>query len=223
MLKSSHKDIVHSLTKLRVILSTFLGHHTVRVQQGLILGIILFIVSEIFFFLSIFWAFFDSALAPTVELGCSWPPAGIQPIEPWELPLVNTVLLLSSGATVTWSHHSLIAGDRNNAIVALVYTIALALVFTGVQLYEYYNAPFTISDGAFGSCFFFGTGFHGVHVLIGTIFLSVGLYRMVNYHLTKHHHVGYEGAILYWHMVDVVWLFLFVFVYIWGSGEPPLM
>jgi cytochrome c oxidase subunit 3 len=202
---------------------TFLGHHTFRVQRGLIIGIILFIVSEVFFFLSIFWAFFDSALAPTVELGCSWPPAGIQPIEPWELPLVNTVLLLSSGATVTWSHHSLIAGDRKNAILALVYTIALALVFTGVQLYEYYNAPFTISDGAFGSCFFFGTGFHGGHVLIGSIFLSVSLYRLINYHLTKHHHVGYEGAILYWHFVDVVWLFLYIFVYIWGSGEPPLM
>jgi cytochrome c oxidase subunit 3 len=99
---------------------------------------------------------------------------------------------------VTWSHHSLIAGDRQNAILALVYTIALALVFTGIQLYEYYNAPFTISDGAFGSCFFFGTGFHGFHVLIGTIFLSVGLYRIINYHLTKHHYVGYEGAILYW-------------------------
>lgn len=202
---------------------TFLGHHTIRVQQGLILGIILFIVSEIFFFLSIFWAFFDSALAPTVELGCSWPPAGIQPIDPWELPLVNTVLLLSSGATVTWSHHSLIAGDRKNAIVALIYTIALALIFTGVQIYEYYNAPFTISDGAFGSCFFFGTGMHGLHVFIGTTFLSVGLYRLLNYHLTKHHHVGYEGAILYWHMVDVIWLILFIFFYIWGGGEPPLI
>jgi len=202
---------------------TFLGHHTIRVQQGLIIGVILFIISEIFFFLSIFWAFFDSALAPTVELGCSWPPAGIQPIEPWELPLVNTVLLLSSGATVTWSHHSLIAGDRKNAILALVYTIALAFIFTGIQLYEYYNAPFTISDGAFGSCFFFGTGFHGFHVLIGSIFLSVGLYRIINYHLTKHHHVGYEGAILYWHFVDVIWLILFIFFYVWGSGEPPLM
>jgi cytochrome c oxidase subunit 3 len=101
-------------------------------------------------------------------------------------------------ATVTWSHHSLIAGDRKNALLALIYTIVLALIFTGVQLYEYYNAPFTISDGAFGSCFFFGTGFHGGHVLIGSIFLGVGLYRLINYHLTKHHHVGYEGAILYW-------------------------
>ncbi len=124
---------------------------------------------------------------------------------------------------MTWSHHSLIAGDRKNAIVALVYTIALALVFTGVQLYEYYNAPFTISDGAFGSCFFFGTGMHGCHVLIGSIFLSVGLYRMLNYHLTKHHHVGYEGAILYWHFVDVIWLILYIFFYVWGSGEPPLI
>jgi len=124
---------------------------------------------------------------------------------------------------VTWSHHSLIAGDRKNAILALVYTIALAFIFTGIQLYEYYNAPFTISDGAFGSCFFFGTGMHGLHVLIGTIFLSVGLYRLINYHLTKHHHVGFEGAILYWHFVDVVWMVLFIFFYVWGSGEPPII
>jgi hypothetical protein len=126
-------------------------------------------------------------------------------------------------ATVTWSHHSLIAGDRKNALLALIYTIVLALIFTGVQLYEYYNAPFTISDGAFGSCFFFGTGMHGFHVLVGTSFLLVGLYRFLNYHLTKHHHVGLEGAILYWHFVDVVWLILYIFFYHWGGGEPPLI
>jgi cytochrome c oxidase subunit 3 len=163
------------------------------------LGIILFIVSELLFFFSIFWAFFDAALAPTVELGCAWPPAGIQPIDPWEFPLVNTVLLLSSGATVTWSHHSLISGNRSESILGLFLTLVLAFAFTGIQLYEYYNAPFTISDGAFGSCFFFGTGFHGFHVLVGSIFLAVSLYRMINYHFTKHHFVGFEGAILYWH------------------------
>jgi cytochrome c oxidase subunit 3 len=183
---------------------TFLGHHTLRVQRGLQLGVILFIVSECFFFLSIFWAFFDAALAPTVELGCAWPPAGIQPIDPWEWPLVNTILLLSSGATATWSHHALIAGDRKNALLGLACTLVLALIFTGIQLYEYYEASFTISDGAFGSAFFFGTGMHGLHVLIGTIFLTVCFYRLINYHLTKHHHVGFEGGLLYWQRNAVI-------------------
>jgi cytochrome c oxidase subunit 3 len=183
---------------------TFLGHHTLRVQRGLILGVILFIVSECFFFLSIFWAFFDAALAPTVELGCAWPPAGIQPIDPWEWPLVNTILLLSSGATATWSHHALIAGDRKDALLGLACTLVLALIFTGIQLYEYYEASFTISDGAFGSAFFFGTGMHGLHVLIGTIFLTVCFYRLINYHLTKHHHVGFEGGLLYWQRNAVI-------------------
>jgi cytochrome c oxidase subunit 3 len=178
---------------------TYQGHHTLKVQRSLIIGFILFIVSEVAFFFSIFWAFFDSALAPTVEIGCHWPPAGIQPINPWGLPLLNTILLLSSGATVTWSHHSLIAGQRQQAIMGLILTIALALIFTGVQGFEFYEAPFTISDGSFGSCFFFATGAHGLHVLVGTIFLIVALFRLINYHLTHHHHVGYEAGILYWH------------------------
>jgi cytochrome c oxidase subunit 3 len=198
---------------------TFQGHHTKPVQRGLSLGIILFIVSEIFFFLSIFWAFFDSALAPTVELGCAWPPAGIEPIYPFELPLLNTILLLSSGASVTWSHHALIAGDRKGSILGLVVTLIFALIFTGIQAYEYYNAGFTISDGAFGTCFFFSTGFHGAHVIIGSIFLTVALFRLINYHLTNHHHVGYEGAILYWHFVDIVWIFLFPLLYLIGRRQ----
>jgi len=202
---------------------TYQGHHTLKVQRSLIIGLILFIVSEVAFFFSIFWAFFDSALAPTVEIGCHWPPAGIQPINPWGLPLLNTILLLSSGATVTWSHHSLIAGQRQQAIMGLILTIALALIFTGVQGYEFYEAPFSISDGAFGSCFFFGTGAHGLHILVGTILLMVALYRLINYHLTRHHHVGYEAAILYYHFVDIVWVFLYVFFYIFGGGEPPLL
>lgn len=199
---------------------TFQGHHTKAVQRGLIMGIILFIVSEVCFFFSIFWAFFDSALAPTVELGCAWPPAGIEPINPWELPLLNTILLLSSGATVTWSHHALIAGNRQGSILALLITLLLASIFTGVQVYEYYNAGFTMADGAFGSCFFFATGTHGIHVLVGSIFLLIAFFRIVNYHLTNHHHLGYEGAILYWHFVDFIWVILFIFVYYWGGGEP---
>jgi cytochrome c oxidase subunit 3 len=198
---------------------TFLGHHTAAVQKGLMTGFILFVVSECFFFLSIFWAFGHSGLAPTVELGCSWPPAGIKSINPFELPLLNTILLLSSGATVTWSHHSLISGDRRSAISGLIVTLILALIFTGVQAYEYYNAPFTISDGVFGSVFYMATGFHGAHVIIGSIMLAVSLYRLVNYHFTNFHHVGLETAILYWHFVDLVWLALFVFVYVWGSDH----
>ena len=196
---------------------TYLGNHTLAVQKGLNLGVLLFIASEACFFLAIFWAFFHSALAPTVELGSQWPPMGIEPVNPFELPLLNTVILLSSGATITYAHHSLIKGERKGAIFGSLYTVLLAFIFTIFQGVEYGVSSFTISDGVFGTCFFFGTGFHGIHVIIGTIFLAVGLWRILAYHLTDHHHVGYEGGILYWHFVDVVWLFLYVSMYYWGS------
>ena len=196
---------------------TFLGDHTLAVQRGLNLGIILFIVSEALFFLAIFWAFFHSALTPTVELGAQWPPIGIEPINPFELPLLNTVILLSSGATVTYAHHSLIHGDRKGTLNGTIATVLLAIIFTVFQGVEYSESPFTISDGAFGSCFYFSTGFHGLHVIIGTLFIGVALWRIYDYHLTDHHHQGFEGSILYWHFVDVVWLFLYVSVYYWGS------
>jgi cytochrome c oxidase subunit 3 len=196
---------------------TFLGDHTLAVQRGLNYGIILFIVSEALFFLAIFWAFFHSALNPTVELGAQWPPMGIEPVNPFELPLLNTVLLLSSGATITYGHHALIKGDRTASIYGTFFTVVLAMIFTVFQVVEYKVSSFTISDGAFGSCFFFGTGFHGFHVIVGTLFLGVGLWRIVCYHLTDHHHVGFEGGILYWHFVDIVWLFLFITMYYWGS------
>lgn len=196
---------------------TYLGNHTLAVQKGLNLGVILFIVSEGMFFIAIFWAFFHSALTPTVELGSQWPPMGIEPVNPFELPLLNTVILLSSGATITYAHHSLIRGERKGAIYGSIFTVLLAVVFTFFQGVEYSVSSFTISDGVFGTCFFFGTGFHGLHVIIGTIFLSVGLWRIIAYHLTDHHHLGYEAGILYWHFVDVVWLFLYVSMYYWGS------
>jgi len=196
---------------------SFLGNHTLAVQKGLNLGIILFIVSEGLFFMAIFWAFFHSALTPTVELGAAWPPLGIEPINPFELPLLNTIILLSSGATVTYAHHSLINGNRAGSIYGSFITILLAILFTILQGVEYSVSSFTISDGAFGTCFFFGTGFHGLHVIIGTIFLSVALWRIIAYHFTTHHHLGFEGGILYWHFVDVVWLFLYISVYYWGS------
>jgi cytochrome c oxidase subunit 3 len=194
---------------------TYLGNHTLAVQRGLNMGVALFIVSEALFFLAIFWAFFHSALSPIIELGGHWPPKGIDPINPFELPLLNTILLLSSGVTVTYSHHSLIQGNRSGTLYGLLFTIILAILFTGLQGIEYTVSSFTITDGAFGSCFFFGTGFHGLHVMIGTAFLTVGTWRVLAYHFTDNHHLGLESGILYWHFVDVVWLFLFVSVYYW--------
>ena len=196
---------------------TYLGNHTLAVQRGLNIGVALFIVSEALFFLAIFWTFFHSALSPTVELGAQWPPMGIEAIDPFELPLLNTVILLSSGVTVTYAHHSLIQGNRSGSLYGLVFTIILAGIFTMFQGIEYSVSSFTISDGSFGSCFYFGTGFHGLHVIIGTAFLAVGFWRMLAYHLTENHHLGLESGILYWHFVDVVWLFLYLSVYYWGS------
>lgn len=197
--------------------ATYLGDHTLAVQIGLNLGVILFIVSEALFFVAIFWAFFHSALTPTVELGGQWPPLGIEPVNPFELPLLNTILLLSSGATVTWAHHSLIEGERIGSLFGSVATVLLATGFTLLQAVEYNVSSFTISDGAYGSTFYFSTAFHGIHVLVGTLFIGVALWRIFAYHLTDNHHLGFEGSILYWHFVDVVWLFLYVSVYYWGS------
>ena len=197
--------------------ATYLGNHTLAVQRGLNMGVALFIVSEALFFLAIFWAFFHSALSPTIEMGAHWPPRGVDAINPFELPLLNTVILLSSGVTVTYAHHSLIQGNRTGALYGLVSTVFLALIFTALQAVEYSDSVFTISDGTYGSCFYFGTGFHGLHVIIGTAFIAVGLWRLLAYHSTDNHHLGLESSILYWHFVDVVWLFLFISIYYWGS------
>ena len=197
--------------------ATYLGHHTVEVQKGLSIGIVLFIISEVFTFLSVFWAFFHSSLSPAVEIGGSWPPMGITPLDPFAIPLLNTILLLSSGAFITYGHHALIAGNRKGAIDGVILTIILAVIFTALQYYEYSEAGFTIADGVYGSAFFASTGLHGIHVIIGTIFIAVALIRIINYQLTNKHHNGFESSILYWHFVDVVWLFLFVAVYFWGN------
>lgn len=197
---------------------TYLGCHTTEVQKGLIIGFILFIVSEVFAFLSVFWAFFHSSLSPAVEIGGVWPPQGITALDPFAIPLLNTFLLLSSGAFVTYGHHALIQGDRKGAIIGTLLTIILAIIFTALQYYEYSEAPFSISDSVFGTVFFASTGLHGLHVIVGTIFILIGFFRIVNYHLSTNHHVGFEASILYWHFVDVVWLFLFVAVYYWGGN-----
>lgn len=197
---------------------TFEGHHTSFVQLGLRYGMILFIVSELMFFVAFFWAFFHSSLAPTVEIGAVWPPKGIQVLNPWEVPFLNTIILLSSGASVTWAHHAIIVGNKQQAVLGLIITVILAVFFTGLQALEYMEAPFTISDGIYGSTFYLATGFHGFHVFIGTVFLVVCLIRLMNNHFTRFHHLGCEAAFYYWHFVDVVWLFLFVAIYWWGGN-----
>nr|AFC39525.1 cytochrome c oxidase subunit III [Tarentola mauritanica] len=196
---------------------TFQGHHTKSVQKGLRCGMILFITSEVFFFIGFFWAFYHSSLAPTPELGSYWPPSGIMPLNPFEVPLLNTIVLLSSGATVTWAHHAIMAGNRKEALQSLTTTIFLGAYFTLLQAMEYLEAPFTIADSTYGSTFFVATGFHGLHVIIGTLFLSACLTRQAFHHFTTKHHFGFEAAAWYWHFVDVVWLFLYMSIYWWGS------
>jgi len=197
--------------------STYKGDHTSVVQRGIFFGFLLFVISEVFFFLAIFWGYLHNAIAPIFELGGLYPAFGIDSIDPFELPLVNTIILLTSGATVTFSHHFLIKGSRKEGLSGALLTVIAALVFTGLQSIEYIVSTFTISDGIYGSCFFFSTGFHGLHVIIGTIFIGVGLIRLFNYQLTDSRHLGYECGILYWHFVDIVWIFLYISVYYWGS------
>lgn len=198
---------------------TFLGYHTLIVTNGLRCGMILFIVSEVMFFFSFFWAFFHRALAPTYQIGCCWPPVGVEVIDPFAVPLLNTVVLLSSGVTVTWCHRAILEGDLNNSLVSLFFTVFLGAFFTGLQAWEYIEAPFTIADRVYGSTFFVATGFHGLHVLIGRIFLMVCLFRLYFGHFSRGHHFGFEAASWYWHFVDVVWIFLYLFIYWWGSVQ----
>jgi cytochrome c oxidase subunit 3 len=201
-----------------IIEATYLGHHTEQVKRGLTIGVILFIISEGMAFLSIFWAYFHSGLAPTVEIGSSWPPFGITTLNPFAIPLLNTVLLLSSGAFITFAHHALIKGNRKYSISGTQYTILLAIIFTALQGYEYSEADFSIADSVYGSAFFCSTGLHGLHVLIGTAFIAVQFIRLLNHHHTKSHHIGMESAIAYWHFVDVVWLALYGCVYLWTAS-----
>ena len=197
---------------------TFEGQHTTIVQLGLRFGRLLFIASEVRFFFAFFWAFFWAALSPTPEIGGVWPPKGIETLEAFEVPFLNTLILLSSGASVTWAHHARVAGRRDEAIKGLIVTVILAIFFTALQGFEYRHSTFTIADGVYGSTFFRATGFHGFHVFIGTVFLSVCLARLILYHFTQQHHFGFEAAAWYWHFVDVVWLFLFVSIY-WFGGR----
>jgi len=196
---------------------TFEGQHTNSVQLGLRMGMLLFIVSEVMFFFAFFWAFFHSSFNPSPDIGGVWPPAHMVILSAWKIPLLNTILLLSSGATVTWAHHAIVWGSKKQASISLILTIILAIIFTALQAYEYLTSPFNISDGVYGSVFYMTTGFHGFHVAIGTCFLTVCLIRLYYNHFTREHHFGFEAAAWYWHFVDVVWLFLFITVYWWGG------
>jgi len=193
------------------------GVHTLAVQVGLRYGMVLFITTEVVFFFSFFWTYFSAALAPTIEIGGIFPPVGIQVFNAAEVPLLNTSLLLLSGASVTWAHHGLVAGYRKQALNGLVITVFLGLMFTLCQVLEYVEACFTLSDGIYGSTFFLLTGFHGAHVLIGTIMLFVCLIRQWAFQFTREHHIGFNFAAAYWHFVDVVWIGLYCFVYVWAG------
>nr|ALO76523.1 cytochrome c oxidase subunit 3 [Scydmaeninae sp. 840218] len=197
--------------------STFQGLHTILVTKGLKWGMILFIISEVMFFFSFFWSFFHNSLTPNIELGMNWPPMNINPFDPIKIPLLNTLILLTSGFSVTWAHHSMIDNNFKQTKQGLMITVSLGIYFSILQYMEYTQAPFTMADSSYGSSFFMSTGFHGLHVLIGTTFLLISLTRMMKNHLSKIHHFGFEAAAWYWHFVDIVWLFLYSSVYWWGS------
>ena len=197
--------------------ATYQGFHTSYVAKGLRWGIILFIASEVLFFFAFFWAFFHRRLAPTPELGCSWPPIGVNPLNPFSIPLLNTAVLLASGVTVTWAHHRIMEANYTQSAQRLLLTITLGIYFTILQAAEYKDTSFSIADRVYGSSFFVATGFHGLHVLIGSSFLLICLLRALLNQYSSSHHFGFEAAAWYWHFVDVVWIFLYMCIYWWGS------
>jgi cytochrome c oxidase subunit III len=203
-------DVVHEANS---------GDHTPVVQLHHRYGMILFIASEVMFFVAWFWAYFNAALFPSAHdgIGGVWPPKGVEVLDPFVFPLLNTLILLLSGTTVTWAHHALIHGDREGLKQGLWVTIGLGVIFSAVQAFEYTHAEFGMAGSIYGSTFFMATGFHGFHVIVGTIFLAVCLFRAYRGDFTPRQHFGFEAAAWYWHFVDVVWLFLFISIYVWGS------
>ena len=202
-----------------VVTESNVGDHTPVVRIGLRYGFIMFIMSEVMFFAAWFWSFFKHALYPmdTFSEG-QWPPPSIETFDPWHLPLINTLILLCSGCAATWAHHALVhENNRKDMAWGLIIAVALGVIFTVFQAYEYSHAAFGFSGNIYGANFFMATGFHGAHVIIGTIFLFVCYLRLRKGHFTPEKHIGFEAAAWYWHFVDVVWLFLFFSIYIWGS------
>jgi cytochrome c oxidase subunit 3 len=193
--------------------------HTKVVRQGFRYGMVLFIASEVMFFVAFFWAYFNASLMPTEAMGGIWPPKGVKTLDPFDLPYLNTLLLLLSGTTITWAHHSLIEGNYQDVKQKLLFTILLGFIFLSVQAYEYTHADFAFRGGIYPSVFYMATGFHGFHVFVGGIFLIITYFRTRYGHFTPQDHFGFEAAAWYWHFVDVVWLFLFVSIYWWGSAS----
>ncbi|MGR3484650.1 MAG: cytochrome c oxidase subunit 3 [Paracoccaceae bacterium] len=205
-----------------VVVESHSGDHTPVVRIGLRYGFILFIMSEVMFFAAWFWSFFKHALYPmspnSPAVDGVWPPEGVETFDPWHLPLMNTLILLLSGAAATWAHHALVHDeDRRDVKMGLAIAVGLGVIFSFLQAYEYSHAAFGWGENIYSDNFFMATGFHGAHVIIGTIFLAICLLRVQQGHFTAQKHVGFEAAAWYWHFVDVVWLFLFAAVYIWGS------
>jgi len=203
--------------------STFQGHHTFNVQKGLRMGMFLFIVSEVMFFFSFFWAFFHSSISSSVEICCVWPPHGIQVFNTLGVPFLNTFILVFSGLTATWAHRAICKSKFEQTRIALILTLSLAVMFTNLQLCEYLEASYAICDSVYGSVFYLLTGFHGFHVLIGTIFILVCYFRFCSGHFSPLRHLGFEMSLWYWHFVDVVWIFLFITLYWWGNTSYPLV
>ncbi len=199
-----------------VMRERLIGYHTHKLEVSLRIGMLLFILSEVFFFVSFFWAFYDASLSPTIEIGLSWPPKGIIPLSVYSVPLLNTVILLTRGITVTWAHHSIINNFFNKSVVSLAATVGLGAYFMLIQYVEYREARFAMADGVYGSTFFMATGFHGFHVTVGALFLSYVLVALLRGQILYNHHFAFEAAAWYWHFVDVVWLFLFINIYWWG-------
>jgi cytochrome c oxidase subunit 3 len=194
------------------------GDHTPVVKLGLRYGMILFIASEVMFFVAWFWAYFNAALYPHFIGLSGWPPKEIATFDPWEIPLLNTLVLLTSGTTVTWAHHAIQVGNQKDAVRGIGLTVLLGMTFSALQAYEYSHAAFPFAGNVYGATFFMATGFHGFHVIVGTIFLMVCFFRARAGHFTPERHFGFEAAAWYWHFVDVVWLFLFASIYVWGEG-----
>ena len=195
---------------------SMLGYHTHKLEFSLRIAMLLFILSEVCFFLSFFWAFYDASLVPVIDIGLQWPPKGISPLSAYSIPLLNTVILLTSGVSVTWAHHSLVNNFFTKSFFSLLFTIALGAYFIYIQYLEYIEATFTIADGVYGSTFFMATGFHGMHVSLGAFFLFYVLINLLRGKLLWNHHFSFEAAAWYWHFVDVVWLILFISIYWWG-------
>jgi cytochrome c oxidase subunit 3 len=210
------RDVIHEAFVERA--------HSAIVKIGLRYGMALFIASEVMFFVAFFWAFFNAALFPVDAIKNTWPPPGIEPMNPFRFPLLMTMILLLSGTTVTWAHHEIMESNNQAAAKGLALTVGLGLCFTCIQAFEYMHSEFGFKGGIFSSTFYMATGFHGFHVIVGTLFLLVCLGRTLKHQFSARSHFGFEAAAWYWHFVDVVWLFLFISIYIWGgygAGSHP--